>query len=111
MTYTFQNFKHDEFRCKCCGKNLIDPGIIHRLQVLRDILRVPIIVTSGYRCERHNSVVGGATDSMHVRGLAVDWTCSKLEEAAKLCENWSGGFHYYPDQKFIHTDIGRKRRW
>ncbi|MFA5458050.1 MAG: D-Ala-D-Ala carboxypeptidase family metallohydrolase [Synergistaceae bacterium] len=106
-----RGFRSTEFDCHCCGKNFIDLGIVHRLQVLRDILQVPIIVTSGYRCGRHNREIGGAPNSMHLKGWAVDWTCSKIEEAARLCENWSGGFHYYPEEKFIHTDIGPRRRW
>lgn len=32
----------------------------------------PIIVTSGYRCEKLNKAVGGAASSQHVKGEAAD---------------------------------------
>jgi uncharacterized protein YcbK (DUF882 family) len=32
----------------------------------------PITVTSGMRCKAHNKVIGGAKNSYHMKGLAVD---------------------------------------
>lgn len=108
------NFSWHEFNCKCCGFNNIDIRAIHRLQVVRDIVEVPVIILSGCRCETHNKEVGGAPESYHRQGLAIDWT---VENEEKLClvaltlRRWSGGFHYYAERKFIHTDIGPVRRW
>lgn len=42
------------------------------LDPLRTAYGAPIIVTSGYRCERLNRAVGGATTSQHVKGQAAD---------------------------------------
>ncbi|MCR9066508.1 MAG: D-Ala-D-Ala carboxypeptidase family metallohydrolase [Cytophagales bacterium] len=42
------------------------------LQPLRDYLGKPIVVTSGYRCPRVNSAVGGARTSQHIKGQAAD---------------------------------------
>lgn len=42
------------------------------LQQLRDRLRQPILITSGYRTERVNSHVGGSPTSDHMSGLAAD---------------------------------------
>ena len=42
------------------------------LQPLRDEFGEPIIVTSGYRCERVNTGIGGAKNSDHKYGAAVD---------------------------------------
>lgn len=50
--------------------------VIELLDPLREILNEPIIVTSGYRCEKLNNLVGGATNSQHLRGEAVDIVCS-----------------------------------
>ncbi len=36
----------------------------------------PIRIHSGYRCERLNALVGGSKTSQHMRGQAVDFTCS-----------------------------------
>lgn len=45
-------------------KNVLDP--------LREAYGKPIIVTSGYRCEKLNKAVGGAASSQHVKGEAAD---------------------------------------
>ena len=42
------------------------------LDPLRTAYGAPIIVTSGYRCEKLNKVVGGAASSQHVKGQAAD---------------------------------------
>ena len=42
------------------------------LDPLREAYGRPIIVTSGYRCEKLNKAVGGATSSQHVKGQAAD---------------------------------------
>ena len=44
----------------------------HILDPLREAWKAPIIVTSGYRCKRLNSVVGGASSSQHLKGQAAD---------------------------------------
>ena len=46
--------------------------VLSILQPLRDYLRVPIIIESGYRCERLNELVGGAKNSQHRKGQASD---------------------------------------
>lgn len=48
----------------CLVQNLLQP--------LRDKLRRPIIITSGYRSPELNKLVGGATNSQHTLGQAVD---------------------------------------
>ena len=45
-------------------ENVLDP--------LREAYGRPIIVTSGYRCEKLNKAVGGAASSQHVKGEAAD---------------------------------------
>ena len=42
------------------------------LQPIRDAWGQPIIVTSGYRCERLNKAIGGALNSDHRFGCAAD---------------------------------------
>ena len=61
-------------------KNLPDTTITQNLTALidnvldplREAYGAPIIVTSGYRCEKLNKVVGGAASSQHVKGQAAD---------------------------------------
>ena len=118
-----ENFSRSEFACKCgCGLDSINIGIAHRIQLIRDIVRVPIKINSGCRCLNHNESVGGGRRSFHtvqVDGTtwAVDWSFYDDEDGlmeklcTKLLDNWSGGFHYYRDQNFCHCDIGPRRRW
>lgn len=42
------------------------------LQPLRSYLMTPIIISSGYRCERLNKRIGGAKNSDHMYGRAAD---------------------------------------
>lgn len=50
--------------------NLTELSIL--LQKIRDIYNKPIIVTSGYRCEKLNKAVGGSKTSQHRLGQAAD---------------------------------------
>lgn len=76
----------------------------NRMQVVRDIAQRPIKVTSGWRPEPYNTEIGGVPGSTHTLGKACDFTCSKLEDVAKLLKGWQGGFNYYKGQNFIHVD-------
>lgn len=42
------------------------------LERIRNVLNVPVIVTSGYRSPRVNKAVGGVTSSDHLTGQAAD---------------------------------------
>ena len=45
---------------------------INILQPLRESLKYPIHVNSGYRCPRTNTLIKGATKSQHLTGHAAD---------------------------------------
>lgn len=47
---------------------------VNVLQPLRDFVGHPLKVNSGYRCPRLNTFLGGAPNSQHVKGQAVDIT-------------------------------------
>lgn len=47
--------------------------VINLLDPIRERFAVPMIVTSGYRCERLNKLVGGVDNSQHIKGEAVDF--------------------------------------
>lgn len=109
-----QNFYREEFKCKCgCGLMAINPAIVQRLQVIRDILDLPIHILSGYRCKKHNEEVKGAKESQHTFGNAVDWFIKDypMNNLNVMLSEWSGGFHFYQAENFIHIDIGPRRRW
>ncbi len=60
-----------------CMLNLI----YYCLQPIRDKIKKPMIITSGYRCPRVNKLVGGVNNSQHAKGQAVDFTIKGLTPA------------------------------
>lgn len=85
------NFKPDEFfRSETADRLSIDNTTDNYLmlenlyrcadlmQEIRELLAFPIRITSGYRCEALNDVVGGVRNSQHINGEAIDFICPKF---------------------------------
>ena len=51
------------------------------LEVLRERVGTPIIINSGYRSPQLNRKIGGAANSNHLTGCAVDIRTSGMEQA------------------------------
>lgn len=103
------NFKVKEFACRDgSDKILVDKKVVEYLQAARDTFDVPIIINSAYRTPAYNTKVGGAKNSYHVKGMAVDHhTRGKvaLMEMAKFYESIGcKGIIVYPNSGFIHID-------
>ena len=45
-----------------------------QLDRVRALLGVPVLVSSGFRCQAVNEAIGGAKNSQHTLGQAVDFT-------------------------------------
>lgn len=52
--------------------------VINLLQPLRDKVRKPLNISSGYRCPALNEKVGGVATSQHCKGEAADVWCATL---------------------------------
>jgi len=79
-----KSFKYTELQCKCgCKRADMTPEFMIVLQKLRDKINAPLIITSGYRCQTHNKHVGGALNSSHMKGIAVDIDISYMPEEVK----------------------------
>ena len=50
------------------------------LQPLREHVDAPVIINSGYRCQRLNEAVGGVKNSQHCVGEAADIRLASLEQ-------------------------------
>lgn len=107
---------------KCSGGGVNQPVIdlFERIRAQCCICKgkdVPINVFSGYRCPTHNKKVGGAPDSEHMKGNALDLGCPqgmKMDEFHAICLalNPRGGVGFYRHDGFIHVDTrGKKARW
>lgn len=98
-----EHFKLGEFiqSRTACGQNILAQFVYHKdivdnirylhdklILPLRQAIDAPITITSGYRCRALNMAVGGATNSLHLWGLAADITAgdrqSLLIETARL---------------------------
>lgn len=108
-----QNFSSTEFDCHgqgCCSITKIDPKLAEYLQQIRKHFGKPVIVTSAYRCEKHNKNIGGATKSYHMRGQAADIVVSGVtsQEVAKYAESIGilgiGLYETSKDGYFVHID-------
>ncbi len=86
--------------------------LANRLQVVRDLIRRPLKITSAYRTPSHNADVGGHKKSLHLSGMAVDVVVSGLppKELQLILVNWTGGMGLY--ETHTHLDIRPYRaRW
>lgn len=67
------HFKVKEFACKDGSPVVfIDDYLVTILDILRNKLGKPVIITSGYRTPEWNAKCGGARYSYHMRGMATD---------------------------------------
>ena len=94
-------------------------ALAKNLQVLRDEVKKPIKITSGYRSPEHNAKVGGVKSSRHITGEAADFKIAGMtpKEVAAVIEKLiaagkmeEGGLGIY--STWIHYDNRlTKARW
>ena len=59
----------------------VDYKLMYKLDLARQMADIPFIITSGLRSIEKNKEIGGASDSSHLKGLAVDIACKNSQEA------------------------------
>ena len=119
--FSFNQFFHSTVAESCGILNLPDPGqeqfirgniillVDHVLDPIRDHVRLPIIINSGFRCPSLNELVGGKESSQHLIGRAADFTVISMtvrdhKDLAYWCAD-NIDFDQlivYPKRKFIH---------
>lgn len=100
-----QHFSRKEFKCPCCGKGEIDFAVVYDLEEVRRMFGRPIIIESGWRCEKHNKEVGGVPNSSHLTGKAVDIRCyADSTRYALVLLLMSRFYRIGIGEKFIHVD-------
>jgi len=58
------------------------------LEAVRQLLgEYPIQISSGFRCTKLNTLIGGAKNSQHTLGLAVDFLCPGYGTPKEICQS------------------------
>lgn len=119
-----KNFSKSEFDSKDGAEmpdNVLEnvKVVAEQLQVLRDVLNIPIKINSAYRSPKHNKKIGGVKNSQHITGKAVDivakgittnYLAFKINELILKGKMLEGGIGIY--DTFVHYDVrGTKVRW
>lgn len=73
---TSANFSNDELACKCCGQNRVNRASLDRLQRVRELWGKPLVLSSAYRCPKHDLHTrmerGQEGTGVHALGRAFD---------------------------------------
>ena len=99
-------FSRKEEACRCCGQGGLIPDFRERLNKARELAGIPFILTSAFRCEKHNQEVGGSVTSSHLAGCAVDIKCTDAWSRFKILSALLDvGFQRIGiGRNFIHVD-------
>ncbi|WP_432431742.1 D-Ala-D-Ala carboxypeptidase family metallohydrolase [Rhizobium leguminosarum] len=91
------------------------PDLLKVIKMVESHFGRPVIVTSGYRDEEHNRLVGGADESMHKSCEAADIQIdgvTKWDIAAYIRSLPDrGGVGTYCHTDSVHLDTGKTRDW
>lgn len=91
------------------------PALLKVIKTVENHFGRPVIVTSGYRDEEHNRLVGGADESMHKSCEAADIQIdgvAKWDIAAYIRSLPDrGGVGTYCHTDSVHLDTGKTRDW
>jgi uncharacterized protein YcbK (DUF882 family) len=107
-----KHFKLEEFGCHCgCKENKIDLAFVKKLDDLREVFGKTMIISSGYRCPKHNTDVShtGATGP-HTTGHAADILISRFDALTLLWKaldmnTFTGfGLNQKGGARYIHLD-------
>ncbi len=100
------NFSSREFECPDCGKANMSDTFISMLQSVRTLIRRPMTINSGYRCEARNKSVGGKKTSSHLKGYAADISAKTSGEKWEIvmAAGRTGFKRIGIGKSFIHLD-------
>lgn len=102
--------------------NNINALVDNVLDPLRAMIAHPIIITSGYRCQRVNELVGGSKTSQHLLGKAADfhvqgYTPQQMDMIYRTMQMYYDfdQLIFYPSKNIIHVswngDKNRQESW
>ena len=107
-----QQWKVFVYPTKQQAKNLIK--ICKKLELVRKMFDAPLIITSGLRPGYYNSYIGGAKNSAHREGKAIDFivkgfdtysACNQVRNMIKpYLSDWKIRMENYSTSNWIHLD-------
>lgn len=86
--------------------------LAYKLQQIRDYFGMPINVTSWLRPPLYNELIGGAKNSLHTLGCAVDFTvdnvhCDEVRgRLVKMLDDLKIRMENKPQSNWVHIDLG-----
>ena len=109
-------FRREEFRCPCprCGGFPVEPNekLVRIAERVRAHFGVPIIISSGVRCQAHNDELRGSVpNSRHVLGKAMDFCVRDFSSAAvldylqSLVKQGVLRYAYVINESYVHMDV------
>ena len=113
-------FTDYELRSKDVGYSMMSQAFMEHLIRFREAWGAPLVINSAYRTEKYNSEVGGAPNSQHRLGRAVDISMAGHDIHAFLTLAFEFkfrgiGMYLYrlPEHQFIHLDmrVGKPVVW
>ncbi len=119
-----KHFNTIEFQCKCsypeCIDQMVEQELIDKLEKIREEVKMPIKISSGFRCtpyQKHLRDTKASTvvafKSQHELGAACDASCGMpYDEYLKICEKYFKSIGL--GKTFLHLDLRSdkpKRRW
>ena len=112
------HFRESEFFCKSVDfkkdYHLLDLSLIMAAEIIREFVNSPVLILSSFRTVEGNKVCGGAPDSFHLKGMALDLRCPSKQSLINF--NLSQrGFLYHSlrsadingfgiSERFLHID-------
>lgn len=110
---TIKYFSRNEFKCKCgkcCDGFPAEPNrlLIEQAEQVREHFGAPVYVSSGVRCSKHNSNVGGVEGSRHRNGKAMDFRVEGKGASVvlKYVQTLPAiRYAYAIDGSYVHMDV------
>ena len=124
------HFTFEELTTTNCSKELLElnrkratliQDYIYQLALfaeqVRAFLDVPMIITSGFRCEELNEAVGGSSTSQHAKAQAIDFIPGKFMTVEKAYDILKESKLIYGQliiehskgKEWVHVSMGYKR--
>lgn len=117
------HFNSREFRCKCGTPHdfQVSEDLVNKLEVVYKRLNCSkIIISSGFRCVKHDKSVGGSGTGQHTLGRAADYCCygqdgniisSKLVCCTAQDVGFTGIANINANYTYTHSDVRTSGKW